>query len=393
MLSWLIQRIIPNHQDTEAPAVRSAYGRFASILGIVCNLLLFAAKWAVGMVAGSVSIRADAINNLSDASSSIISLVGFQMADRPADEEHPFGHGRYEYLSGLMVAVLILVIGVELAKSSLDKILHPAPVDFRWVTVGILVGSILVKCWMMAANRRIGPTIDSGTLLATAADSRNDVIATAAVLLSALISHFSGLELDGWMGLAVAAFILVNGFSLVHETISPMLGRAPDAAWVESIRKKILSYPGVLGTHDLMVHDYGPGRQFASVHVEMAAEADVLESHEVLDQIERDFLEQDRLHLVVHFDPIVTDDHVTGDLRLWLAEQVREIDPRLTIHDLRLIPGPTQTRVIFDCVVPHRLPMTVAELKQEIERRVQQKNPAYRCVITFDSSFAPISGK
>lgn len=393
MLQWLIRRTIPNYQEVERSQVRTAYGKFSSIFGIICNLLLFAAKFIAGTVAGSVSIRADAINNLSDASSSIISLVGFQMADRPADEEHPFGHGRYEYLSGLMVAVLILVIGLELGKSSLDKILHPQAVEFHWLTAVILVGSILIKAWMMAANRKIGRLIDSQTLLAVAADSRNDIITTGVVLLSALISHFTSVELDGWMGLAVAIFILVNGFSMVQDTISPMLGRAPDAEWVEEIRQKILSYPGVLGTHDLMVHDYGPGRQFASVHVEMAAEADALESHEVIDKIEQDFWQEDHLHLVVHYDPIVTNDAVTNDLRYWLMEQVQQIDPRLSIHDLRLIPGNKQTRLLFDCVVPHELPMKLSDLQAEIVRRIHEKDPQYNCVITFDSSFAPVSHK
>ena len=269
MTKLLIKRFIKDYENTQNSDVRTAYGKFSSIVGIVCNAILFISKLIVGTLSASVSITADAVNNLSDASSSIISLLGFKLASRPADEEHPYGHGRYEYLSGLMVAVLIMVIGVELFKSSLDKVLHPSAVEFSWVTVGVLAFSILLKTWMALFNTKTGKMINSNTLIATAADSRNDVITTGAVLVAAILSHFIGFELDGWMGLGVAVFILYSGFGLVKDTLDPMLGKAPEDEQVEEIRQKILSYPGVLGTHDLMVHDYGPGRQFASVHVEI----------------------------------------------------------------------------------------------------------------------------
>ena len=252
-MGWLTNRFIKNSQHTQNPAVRTAYGKFSSCVGICCNAVLFLGKIIVGTLFGSVSITADAINNLSDASSSVISLLGFKMASKPADAEHPYGHGRYEYLSGLMVAVLILVIGVELLRSSLDKILNPAAVEFSWIAISVLVFSILLKLWMALFNRRIGKKIDSQTLIATAADSRNDVITTAAVLVAALVSHYAGVELDGWMGLAVALFILYSGFGLIKDTLNPLLGKAPDPTLVEHIRKKIMSYPGVLGTHDLMI--------------------------------------------------------------------------------------------------------------------------------------------
>ena len=248
MTKLLIKRFIKDYENTQNSDVRTAYGKFSSIVGIVCNAILFISKLIVGTLSASVSITADAVNNLSDASSSIISLLGFKLASRPADEEHPYGHGRYEYLSGLMVAVLIMVIGVELFKSSLDKVLHPSAVEFSWVTVGVLAFSILLKTWMALFNTKTGKMINSNTLIATAADSRNDVITTGAVLVAAILSHFVGFELDGWMGLGVAVFILYSGFGLVKDTLDPMLGKAPENEQVEEIRQKILSYPGVLGT-------------------------------------------------------------------------------------------------------------------------------------------------
>ena len=387
MIERLIERRIPHADDTKDKAVRSAYGKAASVVGIGCNALLFAGKLAAGTLSGSVAITADAVNNLSDASSSIISLLGFKLADRPADADHPYGHGRYEYLSGLMVAVMILVIGVELMKSSAQKIIAPTPVSFSWVTVGVLAASIAVKLWMAMFNRRIGRKIDSQTLIATADDSRNDVISTAAVLAATLIAHFTGLTLDGYMGAAVALFILVSGFGLVRDTIDPMLGQAATPEQVKAIRQKIMGYPGVLGTHDLMVHDYGPGRVFASVHVEMAADEDPLLSHEVIDNIERDFLAQDRIHLVVHYDPVVTDDPRVSVMREKVAAIAAQIHPQMTIHDLRIVPGPTYVNVVFDCVVPYGMAMDEKEIKRQISSSVRAAYPNYFCVITLEHSF------
>ncbi|MDD4850357.1 MAG: cation diffusion facilitator family transporter, partial [Gemmiger sp.] len=304
IINALLSRFVPQAADTRSHAGRAAIGRFASVVGIGCNAVLFAAKLAIGLLSGSLSIAADAVNNLSDASSSVISLLGFKMGAKPADAEHPYGHGRYEYLAGLSVAVLIMVIGVELLKSSIDKILAPTPVQFTVWTVVVLGFSILLKGWMMAFNHKMGLRIHSETLLATAADSRNDVITTAAVLAAALLSRWTGVELDGWMGLAVAVFILCSGFGLVRDTLDPLLGRAPDEDEVQEIRKAIMAYPGVMGTHDLLIHDYGPGRQFASVHVEMRADADPLRTHAVVDGIERDFMRERGLNLVVHMDPM-----------------------------------------------------------------------------------------
>ena len=346
MTKQLIRIFIKDYENIKDEKVRTSYGKLAGWVGIFCNIILFVTKFFIGIISGSVSISADAINNLSDASSNIISLLGFKMGSKPADEDHPYGHARYEYLAGLFVALLIMVIGVELMKGSINKIRNPEPVEFSWILVGILLFSILVKTWMLFFNKHIGKTISSKTLIATAADSRNDVITTLAVLIASIVSHFTGLDLDGFMGIAVALFILYSGFGLVKDTLDPLLGRAPDPELVSYIQHKIMGYEGVLGTHDLMVHDYGPGRLFASVHVEMAAEEDVLKSHDIIDNIEKDFFENDNLHMVIHFDPIVTGDEVVGDIRKYLMEKVKQIDSRLSIHDLRMVPGVSHTNVI-----------------------------------------------
>ena len=386
MVDLLVHRFIENADDTANPAVRNAYGTLASTVGIVCNVLLCVGKGAIGLFAGSVSIVADAVNNLSDASSNVVSLLGFHMAGRPADREHPYGHGRYEYLAGMVVAVLVLVIGVE----SVEKLVDPSPTEFSPAVAIVLVASMLVKAWMMLFNRTLGRRIGSVTLEATAMDSRNDVITTGAVLAAAVVSALTGVDLDGWAGLAVGCFILWSGFGLMRETIDPLLGRTPSDELVRHIHDTIMGYPGVLGTHDLMVHDYGPGRQFASAHVEMAAEASPLDSHDTLDNIEREFLERDGMHVVLHYDPIVTDDPQVCDLRNWIAQQVKVIDPELTIHDLRCVPGPTHTNVIFDCVRPHGLAMSDDELRGTISGLVKSRHPGYDCVITVDRSY--ISG-
>ena len=346
MTDFLVKRFIKNSTDVNDPAVRTAYGNLAGAVGIFCNVLLCAAKLAVGTLFGSISITADAVNNLSDASSSVITLVGFRLSAKPADE-HPYGHARIEYLAGLAVSVMILVIGVELARSSIGKILSPTAVEFSLVTVAVLLLSIGVKLWMAAFNKKVGRRIGSAALEATAMDSRNDVISTAAVLAASVVSGLTGLELDGWMGLGVALFILWSGVGILKETVDPLLGEAPSEELTDYIGKKVMSYDGVLGTHDLMVHDYGPGRRFASVHVEMAAENDVMQSHDIIDNIERDFQENDHISLIIHYDPILTGDDAVGTAREWVKELVRSISPELSIHDFRMVQGPSHTNLIF----------------------------------------------
>ncbi len=386
----LLQKWIPNGQNTSDPAVRQSYGKCCGWMGILANLILFCAKITIGFFSGSVSIQADAVNNLSDAGSALISLMGFKLSSKPADKEHPYGHGRYEYLSGLLVCMLIFVIGFSLLKSSIDKIIHPTVVTFSWISVGILCGSVAMKLFLMLTNHSVGKAIDSQTLIATAQDSRNDVISTLAVLAALLISHFTSVQLDGIIGLLVALFILYSGVGLLKDTLYPLLGAAPDPALVKEIRKEIMSFPGVLGTHDLMIHDYGPGRTFASVHVEMAAEDDPLISHDVIDNIEQHFHTTRNLHLVVHYDPIVTADGAVSDLRYRLAEEVTKIDPALTIHDLRIVPGVTHTNVVFDCLLPPSFPIPESELRQKLQELLRHIDPTYCGVVTFDRDFVGI---
>ena len=387
MTEFLLKHFVKGYPDTSSPAVRTRCGNLAGTVGIVCNVLLCAGKFLAGFLSGSLAISADAVNNLSDASSSVIALLGFRIAAKPADDEHPYGHGRTEYLAGLAVSVMILLIGLELVKTSVGKIMAPEPIQAGLVPLAVLVVSILVKLWMAAFNRQVGKEIGSSVLEATAADSRNDVIATSAVLVATLAQMIFGWQLDVWIGLAVAAFILYSGWGLVKEAIAPLLGQAPDPEMVRHILEVTRSYPGVLGIHDLIVHDYGPGRQFASLHVEMAASQDVLASHDVIDQIERRFLEQEGLHVIIHYDPIVTDNNEVGEAREYLAKQVKRLDPRLTIHDLRVVPGETHTNLIFDLVVPHGFEMPECRLKSEVQAMAQSKNPKWQCVITLENSY------
>lgn len=365
-------------------------GRVGALAGVVCislNVLLCIAKALVGILSGSVSIVADALNNLSDASSNIVSVLGFKLASKPADPEHPYGHGRFEYLSGLVVAVLVLMIGVELVKSSIDKVLNPSPVEFSLALVVVLAGSMAVKLWMAHLNRVLGERIKSEALLATAQDSKNDVIATGAVLACAIIAYVAGIELDAWVGLAVGLYIGWSGIELIRDTVNPLLGQAPDPELVAHIRSKIMSYPGVLGTHDLMVHDYGPGRQFASAHVEMAAETDPMESHDTLDNIEQAFKDDDGLIVTLHYDPIVTNDPHVVDMRNKIDAMAKSIDGEASIHDLRCVPGPTHTNVIFDCLHPVECALSSSEFKRKLGDMVVEEYPDAVPKITVDEDY------
>ena len=385
MTNLLLRLFVKDHENTSDPGVRAKIGSMSGAVGILCNVLLFGFKLLAALLSGSVSIMADALNNLSDASGSIVTLVGFRLADRPADDKHPFGHARFEYLSGLAVSVLIILIGFELAKSSLDKILHPAAVEFTWVTAVVLIASVGVKSWMFLFNRSLGNRIHSASLHATAADSRNDCIATSAVLLAAVVERLTSLRVDGWMGIAVAVFILYSGWNLARETISPLLGENAD----EELRRKIVDYiasqPRVLGYHDLMVHDYGPGQRFASLHVEMDKNEDPLVCHELIDDMERECLESHNVHLVIHYDPVVTDDPELTHLREVVKSLLTIKDPRLTIHDFRMVPGEGHTNLIFDVALPLELRGQENELKEALEQALSALDGRrYYCVITFD---------
>lgn len=387
MTEFLLKSFVKGYPDTKNPAVRTGCGNVAGAVGIVCNLLLCGFKFLAGVITSSVAISADAVNNLSDASSSIITLLGFRMAAKPADAEHPYGHGRTEYLSGLAVSVMILIIGLELVKTSIEKIQHPQAISTGWLPLLILAVSILVKLWMALFNYTVGKKIESSTLQATAADSRNDVISTGAVLLATVLQMVFGWKIDGWIGLAVAIFILYSGWGLIKEAVAPLLGQAPDPELVNQIVEVTRSYPGVLGIHDLIVHDYGPGRQFASLHVEMGADVDVLESHDIIDQIERRFLKDYNLHVIIHYDPVIKDNGEMQQTREFLSMALKKLDPRLTLHDLRMVPGPSHTNLIFDVVTPHDFEMQDCRLKAEIQQIAKNKNPQWNCMVTVEHSF------
>lgn len=385
MTKLLLKLFVPNHTQREAPRVRSAIGALSGGVGIAANLLLFASKLLAGILTGSVSITADAMNNLSDVSGSVLTLVGFRLASKPADEHHPYGHARFEYLSGLAVAVLILLMGYELVKSSVEKILHPADLNFSPVAVGILVASIAVKGWMCLFNRKLGHFIDSRALLATAADSRNDCIATAAVLAATLTEHLADVRIDGVMGLLVAAFILKSGWDLARDTISPLLGEGVDPELRQRIVEFVENNPHVMGYHDLMVHDYGPGRQYASLHVEMDCREDPMMCHEWIDEMEYTCRRKYGIQLVIHYDPVVTDDPELNRLRECCAMLLRRHDERLALHDFRMIPGRSHLNLVFDVALPWDLRGQEEDIRLEIQEILNREtNRAYHVKITFD---------
>lgn len=386
MTKLLLRLFVKDHQNTASGSVRAAIGALSGSVGIGCNLLLFLGKLIIGTLSGSVSITADAMNNLSDASGSIVTLLGFHLAGKPADEKHPYGHARAEYLSGLAVAALILVIGFELVKSSAEKIWHPTAVEFSAVAAGVLIVSIAVKLWLCLFNRQLGKLIGSTALLATAADSRNDCVTTAAVLLAAIIEHVLDVRVDGFMGFCVAVFILYSGWKLAQDTISPLLGENASP----ELRKRIVDYieqqPKVLGYHDLMVHDYGPGQRFASLHVEMDHREDPLECHELIDDMERECLRSHNVHLVIHYDPVVTDDPELTALKERVAALLRARDERLSLHDFRMVQGKRHTNLVFDVVLPSDLQGQEEDIRKSVENTLNADGTlVYHVKITFDA--------
>ena len=385
MTNLLLRLFVKDFKQKDAPKVRSAIGRLSGVTGIACNALLFAGKLVAGILSGSVSIIADAMNNLSDAASAIVTLIGFKLAEKPADKHHPYGHARYEYLSGLAVAGMILIIGFELGKTSVEKIIHPEAVAFTLPTAVILLVSVAVKLWLHFFNRRLGKYIGSGTLLAAAADSRNDVITTAAVLVAGVVEYFTKWRIDGYVGLVVALFILYSGITMAKETISPLLGEAASPELRQLILQVIQSDPRVLGFHDLMVHDYGPGQRFASLHVEMDQKEDPLLCHEIIDNLERQCLEKHNVHLVIHYDPIVTDDEEQEQLRSYLRQVLSQMDERLNMHDFRMVRGKGHTNLIFDISLPLAWQEREDEIRQGIEKALAELNQGkFYTVITFD---------
>ena len=385
MTKLLLRLFVKDADNTENPKVRAAIGTLSGLVGIVCNLLLFAFKLLVGTLTGSVSITADAMNNLSDASGSIVTFIGFRVADKPADEHHPYGHARAEYLSGLGVAALILVIGIELVKTSVKKIFAPTPVEFTTVAAVVLLASIAVKFWMNLFNRSLAKRIDSTALMATAADSRNDCITTFAVLIAAIVEKVTHIPVDGWIGLGVALFILYSGLNLAKDTISPLLGENADTELREKIVDYIVAQPKVLGYHDLMVHDYGPGQRFASLHVEMDCREDPMDCHELIDDMERECLRSHNVHLVIHYDPVVIDDPVLTALKAKVQCLLQAKDSRLSLHDFRMVPGKRHMNLVFDVALPRDLKDQAEALRSWVEDTLNAEGDmVYHVIITFD---------
>ena len=392
MTDWLVQRCIRRPEDGSDPAVRQAYGLLSGGVGIVLNLLLSAGKFVAGVLTGSIAVTADAFNNLSDAGSSVVTLVGFRMAAKRADDDHPFGHGRIEYLSGLAVAVAILVVGLELAKSSLEKVLHPVEVAFSWLSVGILCASILVNLWMFFFNRNLSRRIGSAAMMATATDSLSDAAATSAVLLGTLVGHFADLYIDGWVGVLVAVFILRAGWGAAKDTLDPLLGQSPDPELVRGIQETVLGRPEIVGMHDLVVHDYGPGRCMASLHAEVPMDADILVIHDVIDNLERELRRKLGVEVVIHMDPIAVGDPRTDALKAQVTELVRRIDPDMTIHDFRMTAGPEHTNLIFDVAVPYHCRLEDEQVQEAIGAAVKALPGNYYTVVSVDHVYADHKG-
>ena len=384
MLERLLHRFIQDADRVQDPRVRERYGVFAGAVGILLNLCLAAGKLLAGVLSGSIAVTADAFNNLSDAGSSVVTIVGFRMAASPSDREHPFGHGRIEYLAGLAVSVAILVVGVELLKSSVTKILHPEQVVFSLLSVGILAASILVKLWMSWFNRTLSEKIGSSAMKAVSVDSLTDAVATAAVLLSTVAAHLFQLQLDGWTGLLVAGFILDRGFNTAKDSLSPLLGEAPDQELVQEIEQTVLAHPPVVGVHDMIVHDYGPGRRIISLHAEVPSTGDILEMHDVIDHIELELQGKYGCEATIHLDPVAVDDPEVRKLKEQVTALVEGIDPALGIHDFRIVKGPTHTNLIFDVTVPYRFRLPDAAVGRAIREQVRGMEGNYFAVVRVE---------
>ena len=387
MITILSRLFIPNRENTSDPKVRRSYGMLSSILGICLNIILFLGKYIAGVQCGSIAIMSDAFNNLSDAGSSIITLIGFQFAGMKPDANHPFGHGRIEYISGFIVSMAIILMGFELGKSSIEKILHPEEIDTSLLSIFILLSSIGIKLYMNFYNRRIGRKIDSAAMRATATDSLSDAIATSFVLLAILVMRFTGVNVDGWCGVAVACFILFAGYSAARETLSPLLGNPPDPELVQKIHQIVMSYPEIVGMHDLIVHDYGPGRIMVSLHGEVQGDGDIFALHDKIDLIERELSEKLGCEATIHMDPIETNNETVSRLRSEVSEIAKKIHPELTIHDFRMVNGRTHTNLIFDVVVPMDVRMQDRDVINAITDTIRKKYPNYYTVIRVDKSY------
>lgn len=389
MTELLLKLFVKGHRDTSDARVRESYGKLSGITGIVINLLLFTIKIIAGTLAGSISIIADAVNNLSDSGSSVVTLISFKISGKPADAGHPYGHARMEHVSGLIVSIAVMFLGLELLLNSVRKILKPQELVFSWLVVSILIISILLKLWLCLFYGKLSRAIRSEAISAAMIDSRNDILATAAVFVALLVSKFTGFNTDGWMGAAVAIFITISGIKLIKDTVSPLLGTAPSKEMVDRIYRKIMSYDGIVGLHDLTVHNYGVDKYFASVHCEVSADQDILVGHDIIDNIERDFLEDLGIHLVIHLDPVITDDERINNLKSKVDSLIKEISPEISIHDFRVFFGITHSKLIFDVVVPFDFKYDDEELIEIISGKISGIDESYRAVITVDHHYVP----
>lgn len=388
MMDLLVKRFIKDYENVENAKVRTSYGMLASITGICCNLLLFGGKLFAGLVVNSISVMADAFNNLSDAASSIIGFVGVRMAEKPADEEHPFGHGRMEYIAAFVVAFLVIQVGFSLLKTAVGKILHPETLSFSALSVGILVCSVLVKLWMAFYNRKLGKRINSTVMMATAADSLGDVGATSATIVSLLVFRFFHINIDGIIGLVVSVLVLIAGVNIAKDTLAPLLGQAIEPEVYHRISAFVESYDGIIGSHDLIVHNYGPSRSMASIHAEVSSKVDIEISHAVVDQIERDALEKLGIFLVIHMDPVETDNELAAILKKMTIDVILHLDSRLTLHDFRIVQSQARINLIFDLVVPREYTKQMREeLTRQVCERVRELDSRCACIITVENSY------
>ena len=390
MGNFLIKFFIKDYENVTDPEVRARYGRFAGVVGLITNIVLSAMKMVFGLLLNSIAIIADGVHSLIDASSAIITLIGFKLAAMPQDKKHPYGHARIEYLTGLFIAVLIIVLGLELVKTSFEKILHPEPVAFSYPTIAMLAVAILIASWLSFFNKRIGKKINSVALKVVGADNRNDVFVTAGVLIGLLAEKFLHVHLDGYMGCLVALLIIWSAIHLLMQTISPLLGEAPDEALVRAITDHVLSHKNILGVHDLVVHNYGPGKIFASAHIEVDAKGDLLESHDVIDNIERSIVQDLHIQFTAHMDPIELNNPVVDRANQVVADALAPMEGVAGFHDLRAVPGPTHTNIIFDAVLSPGCKMEEDEIKAIIEARLKEINPSYFVVITFDRAYTKL---
>lgn len=388
MTEFLVKRFIKDYKNVENRKVRTQYGVLSSIVGVFCNVVLFAVKMAIGMVINSISVMADAFNNLSDAASSIISFIGVKLAERPADKEHPFGHGRFEYISALAVAFLILQVGFTLFKSAIDKVFHPEKIEFNLILIIFLCVSVLIKIWLMLFNRKLGKRINSTVMIATSADSRNDVIVTSATIISAIISGATGWNIDGYIGLLVSVFVMLAGFNIAKDTLEPLLGEAVDRDLYEKVTKMVQSYDGIVGTHDLIIHNYGPTHRMATIHAEVPNNINFETAHETIDQIERDVLNQADIFLVIHMDPIEVNNEMVDHKKNMVLEIIKTLEPKATIHDFRLVNGEHQINLIFDLVVPYSYTKDMKQkLLSSIVEELRKEDSRHQCIITMENSF------